>query len=57
MLLLVEYKNGETELVDVPEEKLRDMDWRTYVKENLKDVKEAYCNLRESLTGKKVGKH
>lgn len=56
MNLLIEYVNGKTEIVYVSENELGGKDWRKYILENYKDIKNAHCNLRESLfnTGKVV---
>lgn len=52
MLLLIKYKTGKVEIVDVPESKFKDKDWRTYVLENFRGVEEAYCNLTDNLHNK-----
>lgn len=49
MNLLVKYTNGRTEIVHVADEELHGGDWRDYVLKNFEGVKDAYCNLRESL--------
>lgn len=50
MVLLIEFKSGKTEIVNVDNENLTQDNWREYVLSNYCNVKEAYCNLREKLT-------